>query len=247
MKTVMIVVCILGLFSVGCGEEIRPGGAPDFYDARVADDRQEIVNQDMDIPDLGSVQDLNVDLGADSGFGTVCTTDANCNDDNDCTFDRCVPYLASQRCTHQVFDNDGDGYFPVVCLGDDCNDDDPTIHPGAAESCDGVDNNCSGNIDEDVTIPGSCVSGVGACQTTGSYTCVAGEAVCNAVPATPSTETCDLIDNDCDGAVDEDDLTILCRHYASPTISCAGHFGCAHNRYTGEEDQICVHAVPCLE
>jgi hypothetical protein len=218
MKTVMM-ICVLGLFSVGCGEEIRPPGVPVIYDANVTDDRQEIVDQDMGTPDLGSVENLDLGsvenlsvdlgLGADSGFGTTCTTDANCNDDNDCTFDRCVPYLATLRCIHQVFDNDHDGYFPVACLGNDCNDDDSTIHPGAAEICD--------------------------------------EAVCNAVPGPPSIETCDLIDNDCDGTVDEDDQTILCRHYASPTISCAGYFGCAHNRYTGNEDQICVHAVPCLE
>ncbi len=43
-------------------------------------------------------------------------------------------------------DSDGDG---VTLAGGDCNDADPLIFPGAAESCtDGIDNNCDGAIDK---------------------------------------------------------------------------------------------------
>jgi len=44
-------------------------------------------------------------------------------------------------------DEDGDGYIAVEKGGEDCNDQDPSIHPGADERCDGVDNNCDGELD----------------------------------------------------------------------------------------------------
>ena len=43
-------------------------------------------------------------------------------------------------------DSDGDGYFN----DEDCDDADSTSHPGAVEVCDGVDNNCNGQVDEGV-------------------------------------------------------------------------------------------------
>ena len=46
-------------------------------------------------------------------------------------------------------DKDGDGYFPSGPgqLGD-CDDGKPSVHPWAAEVCDGVDNDCDGLVDE---------------------------------------------------------------------------------------------------
>ena len=41
-------------------------------------------------------------------------------------------------------DADGDGFM----IGDDCDDLNPDVYPGAPETCDGVDNNCSGNEDD---------------------------------------------------------------------------------------------------
>lgn len=44
-------------------------------------------------------------------------------------------------------DRDGDGYS--VRAGD-CNDGNPAIHPGAAELCDDVDNDCDGEVNEGI-------------------------------------------------------------------------------------------------
>ncbi len=55
-------------------------------------------------------------------------------------------------------DLDGDGYGtakrtcdrPYVEDATDCNDIDPTVHPGAMELCDGLDQDCDGEVDEEV-------------------------------------------------------------------------------------------------
>jgi len=49
-------------------------------------------------------------------------------------------------------DLDGDGY--AVADGD-CDDGDPAIHPGAAEVCNGIDDDCDGTTDEGLAQPGS--------------------------------------------------------------------------------------------
>jgi hypothetical protein len=67
-----------------------------------------------------------------------------CDDTDDCTTgDLCT----AGACAGVLLDGDGDGYGPGNC-GGDCNDSDPTINPGEAESCNGVDDNCDGVTDE---------------------------------------------------------------------------------------------------
>ncbi|MFK7992227.1 MAG: MopE-related protein [Sandaracinaceae bacterium] len=64
-------------------------------------------------------------------------------------------------------DADTDGFVSALCCngdicGDDCADDDINVNPGATESCDGVDNNCSGSADvsSDPLCPGgTCTAG----------------------------------------------------------------------------------------
>ncbi|MCP4810048.1 MAG: hypothetical protein GY913_36180 [Proteobacteria bacterium] len=47
-------------------------------------------------------------------------------------------------------DRDGDGYVSEAFGGDDCDDDDPNIHPGATDAAyDGVDSDCAGDSDDD--------------------------------------------------------------------------------------------------
>ncbi|MBK9368745.1 MAG: putative metal-binding motif-containing protein [Deltaproteobacteria bacterium] len=115
-------------------------------------------------------------------------------------------------------DSDGDGVPAAL----DCDDADPTTFPGAAEACDGADNNCDGAVDEGVTLVvfvdedgdgfGDDTLVTAACEATAGLAEVGGDCDDGDSLVNPDgTELCDTIDNDCDGDVDED---LLLPHYA---------------------------------
>jgi N,N-dimethylformamidase beta subunit-like, C-terminal/Putative metal-binding motif/Bacterial Ig domain len=100
-------------------------------------------------------------------------------------------------------DDDRDGYAEPQ----DCNDANPAVFPGAVEICNGVDDDCDGQTDEPFPDLGNaCSAGVGECHRAGVRVCTGdGTATqCSAVPGTPTSESCDGLDNDCDGQTDED-------------------------------------------
>jgi len=73
----------------------------------------------------------------------------------------------------------------------------------STETCNGIDDNCNGMIDDNPSDTGmACgpMTDVGACQF-GVTQCQAGVKVCQGA-VLPATETCNMIDDDCDGNVD---------------------------------------------
>jgi hypothetical protein len=80
----------------------------------------------------------------------------------------------------------------------------------AGELCDGRDNDCDREVDEDFTDLGApCSDGVGGCLREGVYVCAPDGmgTLCSAVAGDPQSELCDnQIDDDCDLAEDCGDL-----------------------------------------
>jgi hypothetical protein len=128
-------------------------------------------------------------------------------------------------------DVDGDGYgdsrdFRDTCDGlapegyvgraEDCDDSDASRNPSAAERCNRQDDDCDGAVDEDLVFTvwfrdadgdgyGSDSNTTTTCQATPPQGYVAAGGDCDDTDATRSpgaTETCDGVDQDCDGTPD---------------------------------------------
>lgn len=191
---------------------------------------------------------------ASAGVGNVGTTArTGCTQDSDCAAlltrpENCAAATcANGICTYLTVDADGDGVRTKRCqsldpeigvnVGRDCDDADPKVSPlgwdgpasgSLASGCnDGLDNDCSGTIDDGITDTGAtCICSPGEttpCSQTSSGlaivypaldtagkplgVCKFGSKTCEpngtwaecsgAIP--PQLETCDGSDNDCDG------------------------------------------------
>jgi hypothetical protein len=139
--------------------------------------------------------------------------------DNDCDGQKDEGVAVGMLCE----DRDGDGHGSrtgathvgcqstpgfAPCDGD-CDDNDPGVHPGAAEICNERDDNCDLRIDEGVRP----TCGEGWCRRNAD-SCGAG-ATCT--PGTPRAEQCNAFDDDCDGAIDNGDDAVLC---GGPGLAC---------------------------
>lgn len=105
-------------------------------------------------------------------------------------------------------DGDGDGHVSSACTGgDDCDDADATRYPGATEICDlyGHDEDCNATTygtkddDGDGHMSSACFNTDGRGSVTAGLDCDDSRA--EAHPG--AAETCDLLDNNCDGRIDE--------------------------------------------
>ena len=114
-------------------------------------------------------------------------------------------------------DSDGDGIFE----GEDCDDNDADVYPDAEETCNGVDDNCDGEIDNDATdavtytedADGDGAGGVdgattAACEAPSGYVTSADD--CDDTrddinPAAEESDCADPVDYNCDGSVGYED------------------------------------------
>jgi hypothetical protein len=146
----------------------------------------------------------------------------------------CVPVTGS--CI-DCFDGDGDGYgVGPDCEGPtDCDDDFFPINPGAAERCNGFDDNCNNQTDEGFdldTDPDNCGACRRACDmaNTSATECVAGE--CQIISCNANFEDCDgVAASGCEENLNGPTLCGTCGPYAGvPGTACgtcgSGQWAC---------------------
>ena len=272
------------LFSAcDCGTPVRPerdvGPLPDVSDAPMVDggpgDAPRDVPRPPD-PDGGTAGlvceacTTDEDCGAGAycveltSGGSVCLQTcirdlAECPSNFDC-IDSVITPRPDPVCTpvgeRCCVDGDGDDYgVGVGCDGPDCDDADGDAYPGAPELCNGLDDDCDGATDEEVTGTGVvCSTGMSGACSRGTTQCVSNSLVCVPEMSTMG-ESCNGIDDDCDSNVDEDEsgtgraLTRGC--YDGPTGTdgvgrcLAGVQTCAGGMFTSCIGQVLPGTETC--
>ena len=162
--------------------------------------------------------------------GTPAANDATCNGiDEDCSGQKDEDYVATATsCGVGACVRSGS----LACVNGSTSD---TCAPGTPAAndatCDGIDDDCSGQKDEDY-VPVSSSCGYGVCASTGTVTCVSGSTSDSCVPGTAGTSVdgpaVNGLDDDCDNSVDEDACTAAPQTFSTTalqTITVPAHCG----------------------
>ncbi len=206
----LLVLCLGVNTCVPVLDSDLPAGSP------MADDDQSPGDDDLTSGDDDtSVGDDDVTTGDDDTSvedddGTTGDDDTSPGDDDTAAATETPPAMTPTLAPLQ--DRDGDGFL----AGEDCDDGDPAIYPGATELCDGADNDCNGTADDGLPTNvfyadadgdghGDPTNVVEDCRLPAGASAT-GDDCDDADPLTYSgaLESCDSKDNDCDGEIDED-------------------------------------------
>ncbi|MCC7539417.1 MAG: hypothetical protein IT379_24545, partial [Deltaproteobacteria bacterium] len=132
--------CVEGICTAPSTDGGVPEAGPDVRD----------MAQDTGPVDAGpDVRDMGNDLGP-----PACR-ELDCDDGDSCTSDSCDDTGAVPVCVSTTRDLDGDGHGTTLCPevggvpADDCDDGDDTLAPGLPEACNGRDDDCDEECDED--------------------------------------------------------------------------------------------------
>ncbi|HEY6882226.1 MAG TPA: MopE-related protein, partial [Polyangiales bacterium] len=164
-------------------EDASDAATPMAFDAAPALDARSTAPETS----LPRIDCLSPDSGIACDDGVYCNGSERCEpsapnaDVRGCVSTGPVVCAAGQTCSERMHacsvcsdsaldDGDGDGHEAASCGGDDCRDDDPTAYPGAAEACNGRDDDCDGTIDGTVA-SAACMMAAPAMSTS---SCVSG-------------------------------------------------------------------------
>ncbi len=145
----------------------------------------------------------NPDSTKPQAFGVRVSTDEACEVTKTAKYPTCGPWSSVGKEVEAPeppsSDDDGDGHVSIIVGGDDCNDADDAIHPGAVEVCDdGVDNDCDKVVDDCIVTGDADGDGVDSID--------AGGTDCDDNDNTVfpgAVEVCDEADNNCNDLVDD--------------------------------------------